>query len=340
MRALNPRGAYGIQIAKCFHMQSAPHLILPFRNRSEMAVTRLHSLSGLAKPTSALFPEKSFIVAIQMVKPDCRGWGTWSDGKFSPVESWPEGGIGIFDLESNPIALRPTAFDTIHFYLPRSTLDAFTNANDLKAIGNLRCQQGTHDRVMHHLSQMIVPHLTDGVDLPSLVADYFTLMLCGHIVGTYSSVSQAPKRWRGGLAPWQKRRATDLLQTDLNGDLRLSRLANECGLSVTHFARSFKTSFGTTLHRYLLTQRVEAAKELLLHSDQPLAQIALQVGFSDQTTFCRTFSGMVGSAPGRWRRERRHNSFHVDWKRSLHPILPILTAGPRPYKASKSQFVS
>ena len=340
MRSLNPLGAYGNQIAKCFHMESAPHLILPFRDRSEMAVTRLHSFTGLAKPTSALSPEKSFIVTIHMVKPDCLGWGSWIDGKFNAVESWTEGGIGIFDLESNPIALMPTAFDTVQFYLPRSTLDTFTNANDLKAIDNLRCRQGTHDRVMHHLSHIILPHLTGNIGLPVLVAEYFALMLCGYIVSTYGSVQQAPKRWRGGLAPWQKRRAADLLQTDLNGDLRLARLANECGLSVTHFARSFKTSFGTTLHRYLLTQRVEAAKKLLLNSDQPLAQIALQVGFSDQTTFCRTFSGMVGSAPGRWRRERRHNVFAVDWECLLSPVSPILTAGPRPYEDSRSEYIS
>ena len=193
---------------------------------------------------------------------------------------------------------------------------------------------------MHHLSQMILPHLTDGSDLPTLFADYFTLMLCGHIVSTYSSVSLAPKRWRGGLAPWQKRRAADLLQHNLNGDLRLSRLANECGLSVTHFARSFKTSFGTTLHRYLLTQRVEAAKELLLNSDQPLAQIALEVGFSDQTAFCRTFSGMVGSAPGRWRRERRHNLCQAEWERPLDPDLPILNAGRRPCEDRRPEYVA
>ena len=307
MSGLSPLGAYGNQIAKCFFLDSAPSCILSSSDRTEMAVTRLQSDSGLSEPTIALPAEKAFIITTHLLKPDCRGWGTWIDGKYHPVQAWPEGGMGIFDLESDPIALRPTAFDIVHYYLPRNALDLFTNANGLNPVDNLKCVQGTYDSVMHRLSQMILPHLTMASSIPALFMDYFSLMLCGHIVHTYSCVSMSQKQWRGGLAPWQKRRATELLQQHLGGDLRLSRLANECGLSVTHFARSFKTSFGTTLHRYVLSQRIEAAKALLLKADLPLVQIALDVGFSDQTTFCRTFNIMVGTTPGRWRRERLHN---------------------------------
>ena len=312
MPGLSPLGAYGNQIAKCFYLDSAPSCILSSSHRSEMAVTRLQSELGLSKPTVALPAEKAFIIATHLRKPDCRGWGTWVDGKYHPVQAWSEGGIGIFDLESDPIALRPTAFDTVHCYLPRTTLDSFTDVNDLKPVNNLSCLQGTYDSVMHRLSQMILPHLGKASCLPALFTDYFSLMLCGHIVDTYGCVSKNRKEWQGGLAPWQKRRASELLQQHLAGDLRLSRLANECGLSVTHFARSFKTSFGTTLHRHVLSQRIEAAKALLQKSDQSLVQIALNAGFSDQTTFCRTFNNMVGTTPGRWRRERRHNLFNLD----------------------------
>jgi AraC family transcriptional regulator len=132
------------------------------------------------------------------------------------------------------------------------------------------------------------------------------LMLCSHIVHTYSASRTVPKVYQGGLAPWQTRRVTELLHEHLDGELRLSTLAGACGLSVSHFARSFKVSFGTPVHRYLISQRLETAKDLLLHSNKSLSDIALQVGFSDQAAFSRTFSALVGITPGRWRRENTH----------------------------------
>jgi AraC-like DNA-binding protein len=112
-----------------------------------------------------------------------------------------------------------------------------------------------------------------------------------------------PRLYQGGLAPWQKRRILELLEQHLDGDLRLSRLAVECGLSISHLARSFKKSFGVSIHRYLIAQRVETAKELLLHSRKTLPEIALQTGFSDQAAFSRTFGAVVGKAPRRWQNE-------------------------------------
>jgi len=116
----------------------------------------------------------------------------------------------------------------------------------------------------------------------------------------------APTIHRGGLAPWQRRRAAELLASHLDGSIRLATLARECGLSVSHFARSFRQSFGTSAHRYLMRQRVEKSKELLTRSHRPLSEVALDAGFADQAAFSRTFKAMVGSSPGQWRRQAEH----------------------------------
>ena len=102
------------------------------------------------------------------------------------------------------------------------------------------------------------------------------------------------------------RRTRELLDQHPAEDLRLHKLAEECGLSVSHFARSFKRSFGSSVHRYLILQRVEAAQSLLLHSDHSLAGIALETGFSDQAAFSRTFGAIVGTSPGRWQKQYGH----------------------------------
>jgi AraC-like DNA-binding protein len=88
----------------------------------------------------------------------------------------------------------------------------------------------------------------------------------------------------------------------LDGDIALAGLAMECGLSPGRFMRAFKKSFGVPVRRYLLKKRVEAAKSLLLHSNESLLTVALEVGFTDQPAFNRSFREIVGTSPGQWRR--------------------------------------
>ena len=108
---------------------------------------------------------------------------------------------------------------------------------------------------------------------------------------------------RGGLTPWRQRRILGLLQQHLREELKLARLAEECRLSTSHFARAFKKSFGITVHQYLLLQRVEAAKLMLAQSRMSLTEVALETGFSDQAAFNRTFKAISGMTPGQWRRK-------------------------------------
>jgi AraC-like DNA-binding protein len=88
----------------------------------------------------------------------------------------------------------------------------------------------------------------------------------------------------------------------MHGRLRLSEIARECGLSTSHFARSFKTSFGISTHQWLLQHRIEHAKQLMSQTAISLIEIAVQSGFNDQAAFTRTFHQVVGVSPGRWRR--------------------------------------
>ncbi|CAN5553032.1 hypothetical protein BH10PSE4_BH10PSE4_19310 [soil metagenome] len=106
----------------------------------------------------------------------------------------------------------------------------------------------------------------------------------------------------GQLAPWQLRRATEILLADIAADVPLSRPAAACGLSLSYFARAFKRSTGEPPHRWLLRRRVEHAKTLLRRPGASLAEVACVCGFSDQSHFTRVFSGLAGATPGAWRR--------------------------------------
>jgi AraC-like DNA-binding protein len=129
-----------------------------------------------------------------------------------------------------------------------------------------------------------------------------------HPAGCASGVARLiPERYEGGLAAWQQRRVIELMNKHYDRNLTLRKLAEECRLSVSHFSRTFKQSFGTSVHRHLILRRVEAAQAMLLRSTRSLAEIALLAGFADQAAFCRTFSAIVGVTPGRWRREHFGN---------------------------------
>lgn len=116
------------------------------------------------------------------------------------------------------------------------------------------------------------------------------------------AVRNAPKR---GLAPWQLRRACQLLLSASCNECRVATLAAACGLSGSHFAHAFKKSTGVPPHRWLLLRRVERAREMMERTGESLSAIALSCGFSDQSHFTRAFGAVMGRSPAVWRRERR-----------------------------------
>jgi AraC family transcriptional regulator len=119
---------------------------------------------------------------------------------------------------------------------------------------------------------------------------------------TYADPPPLAVKKRGGLAPWQVRRAAEIIKENLDANIRLCDLARECGLSVSHFTRTFRKSFGKSPYRWLLERRIDRAKALLTTSDLPIVDIAIRSGFSDQAAFTRAFERIVGDSPGRWRR--------------------------------------
>ena len=297
--------SYGDEFAKCFYIEEAPSYLMRPKTRFQVALTHLALSRGLPNPTRSVIPERGFTLSVHLIPPVCRGWGTWVDGKFLPVSSWAVGGVGIYDLEADPIAVRPSAFESLHYNLPRATLQAFTEDSGLSHVGDLACDQGVQDVVLFHLTSSILPCLQHPERYSPLFLDHFVHTLCAHLVQTYGCAAAAaqPKMSRGGLVPWRRRRVMDLLNAHLDGKVSLETLADECCLSVSHFARSFKLSFGVSCHRYLMLRRIERAKSLLIDSTKALSDVAAESGFCDQAAFNRGFRAIVGAPPGQWRNE-------------------------------------
>lgn len=105
-----------------------------------------------------------------------------------------------------------------------------------------------------------------------------------------------------GLAPWQMKRVSQFVETHLSSTIRCEDMAALCRLSVSHFSKSFRQSFGIPPHAYVQRQRVELAKRLLSEGHEPLAQIALECGLADQAHLSRLFRQATGETPSSFRR--------------------------------------
>jgi len=106
---------------------------------------------------------------------------------------------------------------------------------------------------------------------------------------------------RGGLPPRALQRVREFIEAHLEENISIQTLADIAGLSMCHFARAFKQSEGMTPLDYLVQCRVRRAQELLARTDLPLSQIAIAVGFADQSHCARRFREHVGLTPSRYR---------------------------------------
>jgi AraC-like DNA-binding protein len=107
----------------------------------------------------------------------------------------------------------------------------------------------------------------------------------------------------GGLAPWQAKRVLAYIEANLETPIRASDLAAVTRLSVGHFSRAFRITFGRSPHAFVMIRRVEKAKQLILLEDPvPLTEIARRCGLSDLAHLSRVFRKVVGYGPAAWRR--------------------------------------
>lgn len=319
MRNGGPR-LFGHELENKFQLPTSQSLILRAGNAALAAVTYLRSSTGQPDPTKPVPAEKGFTIPVYLSRPIASNWGSWIDGRYTPTPKWEEGGIGIYDLESDPRVLRDTAFEVVHFNIPRATLNAFTDDACLPPICELHCPEGWQDPVLHHLAEMILPFVREKTAPPSLFVHQYVQMLCARLVLIYRANISTRKFYRGGLSPLQKRRALELLEQNLAGDLRLNRLASECGLSTSYFCRCFRVTFGTSVHKFVVKKRIERAQQLLLRSKRSLAEIAIEAGFTNQCAFSRTFGLVIGTPPARWRAEHLVRARRSVLSRSLDAV--------------------
>jgi AraC family transcriptional regulator len=96
----------------------------------------------------------------------------------------------------------------------------------------------------------------------------------------------------------------EFIEEHLAEDISLATLAELVDLSLYHFARAFKQSFGVPPHRYHMARRMDRARDLLQRSALSVTQIGLEIGFRETSSFTRAYRRFAGVTPSEFRRHR------------------------------------
>jgi AraC family transcriptional regulator len=253
---------------------------------------------GVTEPVE----DDAFLIALQLKA--CPDFDLYESGRLIRPREFDAGVVAIFDLRTKLATDLRDPFHAVDLYLPRKALDALVEDANAPRIDELRHQPGValRDPVARDLLLSVRPALA-GAQTSALFVDHVAMALASHIAHTYGGMRHSlPAAQVGGLAPWQERRAKDLLSANLSGNITLRDLSSACDLSIRHFTRAFRKSTGMAPHAWLLHHKIAKAKGLLVTSHLVLADIALACGFADQSHFARTFQRAVRMSPGAWRR--------------------------------------
>jgi AraC family transcriptional regulator len=168
----------------------------------------------------------------------------------------------------------------------------------------LRTVQELFDDRISRIVLELAEEALNGLPNGRLYSQGLCLALLGALEGRYTASNHVPTREAcGKFGPAQQRKLLDLIRAELACDLSLARLADEAGLSIYHFARVFKATFGTTPHRYIQERRLDAAAEAIQREPRTaIAEIALAHGFSSQAHMTELIRRRFGVTPGAMRR--------------------------------------
>lgn len=159
------------------------------------------------------------------------------------------------------------------------------------------------DPVLGHLAQVLSLTLDRQNETSPLFVEQLGVTIGTHLLDRYGEASRRAECTSRRLSSLQEARAKEMLLAKSQGNVSIEEIATACNLSRSYFIRAFRETTQRTPHQWLLEKRIDRAREMLKHSDYSLSEIAIACGFSDQSHFTRTFSQLIGTPPGNWRRQ-------------------------------------
>jgi AraC-like DNA-binding protein len=306
---------FGSSLAEIFSAPDYDCRLGGSHDKPEFAVTRLRSGPRPTEKAPAYPADEAFLICVSLTPTATGQWRANYNGRQVGVTKAIPFATTVLDLRCAMEMWVRGPFDYLHYYLSAPLLNRIAVDHGIASTHKLREAFFIEDPVVALLTRSILLPVRHGEPLDKLALDQIAMFLGAHVLERYCETPKVATSGSRGLEAWQKLRVEEILRAQLEGNITIKELATVCCLSESHFARCFRTSFGTSVHQRLIELRVERAKILLSQTEHPLAEIAQLSGFCDQAAFTRTFRKVERMTPSRWRK------CNTDWTELGAPRL-------------------
>jgi AraC family transcriptional regulator len=166
----------------------------------------------------------------------------------------------------------------------------------------LRPEFNLEDGQLQHLLRALLAVAQEGSSEDALVGELLVNAVCVRLAKRFAISKMDIVPCRGGLPPARLKRVLEYIESNLDKNITLSELARVANMSLYYFAVLFRQSTSLSPHRYVLSKRVERAKELLQNPKLSVLEVSMNVGFEHQNNFARAFRRVFGVSPTEFKR--------------------------------------
>lgn len=164
---------------------------------------------------------------------------------------------------------------------------------------------GLRDRAIYEIALELQQELATPGICTRLFADTVAQRLALALLRGHSTLANKAAPERMSIPPYKLRRAIEFMEVNVAEDISIEAIATAAAMSEFHFSRAFKKATGFAPHQFLIQRRIAKARDMLVGSDDRIADIALAVGFASQSHFTSAFHRLCGLTPKRYRDEVR-----------------------------------
>ncbi len=244
--------------------------------------------------------EEHYLIELQTSRQSVeleQGCGQWRKQRMR------RGDIVFFPFEQTTQWRWHSSLDTVAFLLPLDYWQRMASESfdcDCRKV-ELLPQFCPEDATLRQILLLLAQELHTGGPNGSLFVDGLATAATAHLLRHYSTLFTSSQPLSSGLATWRLKRVNEFIEANLDQPINLDDLAAVAEVGLSYFPRVFRQATGSTPYQFVLRRRIEYSMDLLANRELTLAEIALAVGFANQSHFTTAFRKVNGITPSQYR---------------------------------------